>query len=45
MNKELLPGPNLTTQLVGVLTKVTLIDDIEATFYQVHIIPETRFRY
>ena len=42
LNKELLPGPDLTSQLVGVLTRfrteeVAFMADIEAMFHQVHI--------
>ena len=42
LNKELLPGPDLTSQLVGVLTRfrteeVEFMADIEAMFHQVHI--------
>ena len=42
LNKELLPGPDLTNQLVGVLTRfrteeVAFMADIEAMFHQVHI--------
>ena len=42
LNKELLPGPDLTSQLVGVLTRfrseeVAFMVDIEAMFHQVHI--------
>ena len=42
LNKELLPGPDLTSQLVGVLTRfrteeVALMADIEAMFHRVHI--------
>ena len=42
LNKELLSGPDLTSQLVGVLTtfrieEVAFMADIEAMFHQVHI--------
>ena len=42
LNKKLLPGPDLTSQLVGVLTRfrteeVTFMADIEAMFHLVHI--------
>ena len=42
LNKELLPGPDLTSQLVGVLTRFrteeeTFMADIEPMFHQVHI--------
>ena len=42
LNKELLPGPGLTSQLVGVLNRfrteeVALTVDIEALFHQAHI--------
>ena len=47
LNKELLPGPDLTSQLVGVLTRfrteeVTFVADIEAMFHQVHILEKER---
>ena len=42
LTKELLPGPDLTSQLVGVLTRfrtdgVAFMADIEVMFHQVHI--------
>ena len=42
LDKELLPGPELTSQLVGVLTRfktkeMVFMADIEAMFHQVHI--------
>ena len=42
LNKELFPGPDLTSQLDGVLTRfrtgeVAFMADIEAMFHQVHI--------
>lgn len=45
LNTVLLQGPDLTSQLVGVLTrfrenKVAIIGDIEKMFYQVKVIPE-----
>ena len=47
LNKELLPGPDLTSQLVGVLTRfrteeVAFVADIEAMFHQVHILEKER---
>ena len=47
LNKELLPGPDLTSQLVGVLTRfrtqeVTFVADIEDMFHQVHILEKER---
>ena len=51
-NKELLPGPDLTSQLVGALTRfrteeVAFMADIEAMFHQVYILEKERgfFRY
>lgn len=42
LNKELLPGPDLTSSLMGVLTRfrrepVAVMADIEAMFYQVRV--------
>ena len=42
INDQLLPGPNLTNTLVGVLTRfrqdpIGFMGDIEAMFYQVHV--------
>ena len=42
LNKEVLPGPNLSSQLIGVLTRfrteeVAFMTNIEAMFHQVHI--------
>ena len=42
LNKQLIPGPDLTNQIVGVLIrfreeKVAFMGDIEAMFYQVRI--------
>ena len=47
LNKQLLSGPDLTNQLVGVLTRfreeqVAYIADIEAMFHQVHIPDDQR---
>ena len=47
LNKELLPGLELTSQLVEVLTrfrteKVKFMVDIEAMFHQVHISEKER---
>ena len=49
LNKELLPGPDLTSQLVRVLTRfrteeVEFMADIEAMFHQVHI-PEKEISF
>ena len=46
LNKELLPGPGLTNELVGVLTRfrteeVAFMADIEAMFHQVHSLKRT----
>ena len=42
LNKELLQGPDLTSKLVGVLTRfrteeVAFISDIEAMFHKAHV--------
>ena len=42
LNKQLIPGPDLTSQIFGMLIRFreeqdTLIGDIEAMFYQVWI--------
>ena len=47
LNNELLQGPDLTNQLVGVLLRfrmhnVPIMADIEAMFYQVRVPPEQR---
>lgn len=47
INKELMSGPDLTNQIVGVLLKfrqehVAFMADIEAMFYQVRVPPEQR---
>ena len=47
LNKKLLSGPDLTSQLAGVLTRlrteeVTFIGDIEAMYYQVQVRKEQR---
>jgi len=44
LNNELLQGPDLTNQLVGVLTRfrheaIAIVGDIESMFYQVHVPP------
>ena len=49
LNKELLPGPDLTSQLVRILTKfrteeVEFMADVEAMFHQVHI-PEKEISF
>ena len=47
LNKELLSGPDLTNQIVGVLSRfreneITLMVDIESMFYQVQVSEEHR---
>ena len=47
LNDQLLQGPDLTNSLVGVLTRfreerVAMMSDIEAMFYQVHVLPSDR---
>ena len=47
INNELVPGPDLTNQIIGVLLqfwqeRVAFMADIKAMFYQVRISPELR---
>ena len=47
LNDNLLQGPDLTNNLIGVLTRfrqnpIALMSDIEAMFHQVHVTPECR---
>ena len=49
LNKELLQGPELTNQLIGVLTRfrneqVAIICDVESMFYQVKV-PENQYNF
>ena len=49
INKDLLPGPDLTNQIVSVLVrfceeKVVVMADVESTYYQIQV-PENQQTY